>query len=372
MQTKKLNTARIVRWGVLGASAAFFLFFSMVISEHAICPIGGFETFFNGLFGTGFSLAGLFSGMVLIFLVMSVLSIVFRRAYCGYICPMGTLQELASIIGRKILPRKVQATRVPRKADKILRWVKYAVLASYVIGAAIVGGHWMLPGDPFIVLMNLFARGGLAASWSRFPFAVLFFAAIIAFAFFFGRGFCKYICPAGAWYAILSKVSPLRVVRDESACVGCGACSRACPMNIEVAKAKSVTSAECLGCRECVSSCPAKGALSFRASGANVPPALLPVAAAAVFAGSVALSVATMPARGQRPQGAPGGQGGEGLMQKGSGGDRTQGADSVSGASVQGASMRDAKSSAADTAAKLKVSFGGCANCAGCGICQSV
>ena len=194
MQAKKLNAARIVRWAVLGASAAFFLFFSMVISEHAICPIGGFETFFNGLFGTGFSLAGLFSGMVLIFLVMSVLSIVFRRAYCGYICPMGTLQELASIVGRKVLPRKIREKRVPLKADKILRWVKYAVLASYVIGAAIVGGHWMLPGDPFIVLTNLFARGGIAASWSRFPFAVLFFVLILAFAFFFGRGFCKYIC----------------------------------------------------------------------------------------------------------------------------------------------------------------------------------
>lgn len=364
MQTKKLRAARIVRWSVLGASAAFFLFFSMVISEHAICPIGGFETFFNGLFGTGFSIAGLLSGMVLIFLVMSVLSIVFRRAYCGYICPMGTLQELASIIGRKILPRKVGAARVPGKADKVLRWAKYGVLASYVIGAAIVGGHWMLPGDPFIVLINLFSKGGLAASWARFPFAVLFFAAIIALAFFFGRDFCKYVCPAGAWYAILSKVSPSRIVRDESVCIDCGACSRACPMNIEVAKLKRVTSAECLGCRECVSACPTKGALGFKVSGSTVPAVLLPVAAAAVFAGSVALSVSRMPARGQRPQGAPGD---EGVRQNGNGGASTQGPDGVSGASVRGA-----KSGAADTAAKLKVSFGGCANCSGCGICQSV
>jgi ferredoxin len=128
-------------------------------------------------------------------------------------------------------------------------------------------------------------------------------------------------------------------------------------MNIEVAKVKTVTSGECLGCRECVSACPVKGALSFKSGGATVPAALLPVAAAAAFAGSVALSVSTMPARGQRPQGAPGVNGGA----------RTQGTDGVSGASVQGK-----KSGAADTAAKLKVSFGGCANCTACGICQSV
>ena len=370
MQTRKLNAARIVRWTVLGASTAFFLFFSLIISEHAICPIGGFETFFNGLFGTGFSIAGLFSGMVLIFLVMSVVSIIFRRAYCGYICPMGAIQELSSMIGRRILPKKIRNARVPAMADKVLRWVKYGTLASFVIGAAVVGGHWMLPGDPFIVLTNLFARGGLAASWSRFPFAVLFFAAIIFFAFFFGRGFCKYICPAGAWYAILSKVSPSRVVRDESVCVGCGACSKSCPMNIEVAKAKSVTSAECLGCRECVSACPVKGALSFKSAALSVPAALLPVAAAAAFAGSVALSVSTMPARGQRTQGVPGSQGGAEIKQNGVGGTGAQGSDGVDGAS--GASVRGAKSGPSDTASKLKVSFGGCANCSGCGVCALI
>ena len=135
----KSTPARIVRWCVLAASLAFFLFFSRFISEHAICPIGGFELFFNGLFKTGFSIAGLLSGMVILFLVMSLFSIVFRRAYCGYICPLGALQELFERVGGLVLPRKLRCLRLPTAIDGALRWLKYLVLASFVAESGDLG-----------------------------------------------------------------------------------------------------------------------------------------------------------------------------------------------------------------------------------------
>jgi polyferredoxin len=337
MNTRSQKSARVIRWCILAASTIFFLFLSHFISEHAICPIGGFELFFNGLFASGFSLAGLFSGMVITFLIMSLLSIVFRRAYCGYICPLGALQELFERVGKLVLPRKIRDARVPPKVDRALRWVKYLVLAAFVALAAILGGHWMIPGDPFIVLMNLGRGGDLGAVVASLPYALAFLVAILVFAFFFGRGFCKYICPAGAWYALLSKASPNKVVRDEKSCVGCGLCSKACPMNIDVARIKKVDSAECIGCHECVNACPTTGALSFPIGKLDVPAAVVPVVTAAVFAGSVYLASSTIPARGGEQGGHQGGaqwhKGGQNPNQPG------------------------------------KVGFGGCPNCNGCGLC---
>ena len=338
----EIKPARLIRWLVLAASASFFLFVSGVLSEHAICPIGGFELFFNGLFQTGFSLAGLFSGMVLLFLVLSVFSIVFRRAYCGYLCPLGALQELFDRLGKAVLPKKLKDFRIPAKADRLLRWVKYAVLAAFVAGAAFIGGHWMIDADPYIVLMKLFDQG-LAGLWSRNASSVVFFFAILAFAFVLGRGFCKYLCPAGAWYALLSKLSPLKIVRDEKTCVSCGRCTKACPMDIDVAKSKRVTSAECLGCQECVNACPKKGALAARFGSRKVPPALVPLLAAAAFAGGVFLAVANAPVRGARPDypnGGQTGQGGPGVYKERT---RPDGAKRVGG--------------------------GGCSSCVGCGLC---
>lgn len=341
MKRRLSISARVIRWGVLAASSVFSLFFSRFISEHAICPIGGFELLFTGVFTTGFSLAGLFSGMILVFLMMSLLSIVFRRAYCGYICPLGAIQELFERIGRLVLPRRMRRLRIPAPIDRALRWFKYFVLGAFVAGAAIVGGHWMIPGDPFLVFMSL-GKGGIASAVQRLPYALAFLAAILVFAFFLGRGFCKYLCPAGAWYAIISKLSPNRVIRNEDACIGCGRCSKACPMNIDVAHLRTVRSAECIGCRECVNACPTKGALSAPLGTFDVPAGVVPIAAAAVFAGGVYLAKASMPVRGERPRGA-GGEPGALEMQQGNPSNTQQG----------------------------KIGFGGCPACVGCGFCRS-
>ena len=335
----RIKPARLVRWAVMAAGSAFFLFFSRFISEHAICPIGGFEMFFTGIFNTGFSLAGLFSGMVLIFLIMSVFSILFRRAYCGYICPLGAVQELFEKTGKRILPRKFRTLRIPDRADRILRWLKYPVLGLFVLGAAVWGGHWMISADPFIVLMGLFKGSGIAGIVQRNLSSLLFFAGILVFAFFLGRGFCRYLCPAGAWYALLSKLSPSKIIRNTEKCAGCGLCTKACPMHLDVADLEKVKSAECIGCQECVAACPTPGALEMKAGGMGIPSALVPVAAAAVFSGSVWLAAVSMPVRGERPQGAPEGQEQE----------------AGQGSGIPGSSDR--------------VGLGGCSDCNGCGFC---
>ena len=79
---------------------------------------------------------------------------------------------------------------------------------------------------------------------------------ILIASFFIERFFCKYICPAGALYGIISKISPYKIKR--SPCSNCGLCSKKCPMGIDVAKQETVNSAECISCGICVGTCPDK------------------------------------------------------------------------------------------------------------------
>lgn len=349
MKLTPRTTARVVRWTVLAASTVFFLFFSRFISVHAVCPIGGFELFFTGLFRTGFTVAGLFSGMVLLFLIMSVLSVFLRRAYCAYVCPIGALQEGFELLGARVLPKKLRSLTIPAKIDRSLRWLKYLVLASFVVGAATVGGHWMIGADPFIAFMSLNSVDAAVSGAARNPGSFIFLGAILVFAFFLGRGFCKYLCPAGAWYALLSKISPNRVVRDAGKCVGCGLCSKACPMGIDVAHSTEVKSAECLGCRECVNVCPKEGALTAPIGKLDLPAVWAPVASAAVFSGALFVAASAMPVGGgHRPTGTePAGGGTENGVRQGG-----------------NPAYRKAKQVGS-------AGYGGCPSCVGCGVCTA-
>ena len=84
---------------------------------------------------------------------------------------------------------------------------------------------------------------------------------------FIYRPFCKYVCPLGAFYSLFQRISVIRMKVDSSACVDCGACGKACPMNVD--PRRSPNNAECIRCGECLKTCPTH-ALSFTAAGKPV------------------------------------------------------------------------------------------------------
>jgi Fe-S-cluster-containing hydrogenase component 2 len=99
----------------------------------------------------------------------------------------------------------------------------------------------------------------------------------------YDRFFCKYLCPAGAFYAIIGKISPTRIERNNDICVHCNLCTKACPVNLDVAKMDRVTSMECLNCNECVNVCPKKGALEIKTFKKTVSPLVIIVLVAGLF-----------------------------------------------------------------------------------------
>lgn len=213
------------------------------------CPIGAMQAaggamnFKFGFYAAGFLLA---------------VGTLLGRTVCGFLCPFGLIQEL---IG-KIPVKKI---RLP----KPLRYLKYAVLVIFVLLLPALNTDFMGMGKPAFCQYICPAgtlMGGLpllAANRELSQMAGVLFslkaailAAVIAGCMFCHRFFCKALCPLGAIYGLLNKVSLYRLRIDKARCVGCGSCAKSCKMDVD--PVKTPDSAECIRCGECVAACPAK------------------------------------------------------------------------------------------------------------------
>jgi polyferredoxin len=227
-------------------------------SIHALCPYGGLETFYSLVFGGTF-LQKIFSGTMILLGITVVLALIFRRSFCGLICPFGALQEFFGIIGKKIFHKRFI---IPLIIDKLLRYLKYVVLIVTIYFAWKTAGLWMDPYDPWAAYGHISA--GFTSLTTEYLIGTITLVTILLGSMLYDRFFCKYLCPMGAVYGIISKLSPSKIVRNKEGCIDCGLCTKSCQMNIDVANIDKVTSSECISCQACVLSCPKAGALEYK------------------------------------------------------------------------------------------------------------
>lgn len=215
--------------------------------------------------------------LLAVFLSMSLL---FRKAFCGWLCPIGTVSEALWKFGRSTFRRNFYP---PRWLDWVLRAPKYLVLGFFVWAIA--------PMDPASIADFMRSPYGLAADVRLLGFfrQLSVTAAVVIGVFALGSVFvpnlwCKYACPYGALMGIAALASPLRIRRTPAACIDCGKCAKACPSHLAVDRLVQIRSAECLGCLECVQACPAEGALDLMAPGRRVvKPAWIAIALVSMF-----------------------------------------------------------------------------------------
>ena len=195
------------------------------------------------------------------------------RLICGWLCIFGLIQELLY----KIPTPKL---KIPEKIDRPLRWLKYIVLAVLVIGLPLFWRDEFGSGAPFFceylcpvgtlqggipqVLLNDVLRPALGWLF-RWKMAILVLCVLSSI--FIYRPFCKYLCPLGAFYSLFQKVSIVRMKVDREACVDCGACGKACGMNVDPHQIPNST--ECIRCGECMKACPVH-ALKFTVAGKEI------------------------------------------------------------------------------------------------------
>lgn len=285
MKNKFLKKTSLIRWTIL----AIILFGSMFIhylhlsegvkypSVHAICPYGGLENLWTWLSGQA-NIQKIFSGTMALLFITIIFAVVFKRSFCGNICPFGALQELLGFV----FPKKFT---ISYKVDKHLRKVKYVILILSVFMAWITASLWLSPYDPWAAFGHIFKPQDMFAEYTIG--AVILIITLIA-SLFNKRFFCKYLCPAGALYAIVGKMSPMKIERNSKTCINCGICTKKCPMDIEVHKAEMITSGECITCGRCVDVCPGSGdMIAVKAAGRNIKPLLAVLISITVFFGSI-------------------------------------------------------------------------------------
>lgn len=290
--------ARIVRWSVLGVVLAGMTAIAAAhqrmtgagrpVGVDALCPFGGVETLFSFFSGTGFVDKTAASALVLL-VGMTIMALVMRRSFCGQICPLGALQGLFASLGGKLFRKRPE---VPRVLDRPARLLKYGILAFFALWTWQAASLVMRPYDPWVA----YAHVTSAELWAEFAVGAVVLGVSLAGSLVYERFFCKYLCPTGALLGLMSRLSLFRIRRTEDACISCGACDRACPMNIEVSTADIVTSAECISCNECVNACPAAGALEVSRAGESRP--VSPALVTGMVVGSMAVVIAASTAMG--------------------------------------------------------------------------
>jgi hypothetical protein len=166
-----------------------------------------------------------------------------RGTFCGWLCPFGALQELAALLGRAL---RVPRVRLRASLDRRLKRVKYAALALILLAALWSPGlgDQAVEIEPFKTAITLlFVR-----SW---PFAAYAAALVLAGAVV-DKFFCRYLCPLGAWLALLGRVRSLDWIARRAECGRpCQTCRHRCDYQA-IDPAGRIDYDECFQCMDCV------------------------------------------------------------------------------------------------------------------------
>lgn len=188
------------------------------------------------------------------------------RFVCGWFCPFGLIQDLLHKIP---FPKKIGIF----PGDRLLRKLKYVIFLVFVILMPMFVVDLLGQGAPYfcklicpagtlegglpLVLLNKGMRGaiGWLYAWKNVLLVVILVLSVIIY-----RPFCKYICPLGAVYSLFQPISVFRYRVDQELCTHCGACAKACKMQVD--PVKSPNHPECIRCGQCKKVCPT-GALDY-------------------------------------------------------------------------------------------------------------
>lgn len=221
-----------------------------------------------------------------LFLLISFLlvSIIIRKSFCSWLCPVGTLSEALWQMGTRLFGRNL---KLPRWLDVPLRSLKYILMGLflYAVGGMSVEAIRAFLEGPYGVVADV-----KMLNFFRFMSVTSLVTVVIlvALSVVIKNFWCRYLCPYGALMGLIGMLSPVRVRRDTERCVNCGKCAQACPSLLPVDQLVTIQSAECTSCYQCVAACPINQAVEIRViKGRQVKPWAAAAVIAAIFFGVV-------------------------------------------------------------------------------------
>lgn len=315
----------LLQWGVLAAIAGFLLIpCKNPANPEAYCPMGGLQaltTFFvRGSLPCSMSMVQIVMGIVL---AASV--VLFSKLFCGYICPLGTVQDLLVKL-RNVIGWQGIEIKNGSVADKVLRVIKYALLFWIFYMTATASELFCKNLDPYYAVATGFK--GEITLWM----SIVTVALVLICGFMINMFWCRYLCPLGAisnslkfwgwivvlaaayyvlgllgvnvpWWLLLAlfciagylleilcgrpKLQVLHIMKNDAKCTHCGICNKHCPYGIDVANSRNgaVKSVDCTLCGECTAVCPTEAIHTGVCvkGGRNLGNVVLPAAIAVVL-----------------------------------------------------------------------------------------
>ena len=287
----------VLQWGVL---VALILFLTGLIpgetaaDPEAYCPMGGLQAFATYLAQNSLP-CSMSSLQVMMGLALVAAVVLFSKLFCGYLCPLGTVQD---IIKRLRVKFRIKSVKIANGSaiDKILRIIKYALLFLIFYMTVEESELFCKNLDPYYAVATGF-QGEITLWMSIVSICVLVIGSLVVDMFW-----CRYLCPLGAisnslkfwvWIGVLfgvyfaanvigagipwavllgafciigyllevfnakPKYQILHVLKNESACNNCGLCQKMCPYHIDLRTFHNgkINHVDCTLCGECVAAC---------------------------------------------------------------------------------------------------------------------
>ncbi len=187
-----------------------------------------------------------------IFLSILLISFMYKRGFCSWICPIGAVSEMLWKIGKRLFGRN---PRLPRYLDLLLMIPKYLILIFF-LKVVLLDMNANTAAAFLDTPFNKIADAKMLEFWIRPGITTIkIVTVLVLLSIMFKNFWCRYLCPYGALLGVVSLPSPVKVSRDRERCIHCKACNRACPNQIEVDQKLRVDSVECTGCLDCIESC---------------------------------------------------------------------------------------------------------------------
>ncbi|HYA26379.1 MAG TPA: 4Fe-4S binding protein [Thermodesulfovibrionales bacterium] len=227
-------------------------------SVDAFLPISGLMSLKYFLF-TG-TVEPIHPAAFVMFVTIVITSLLLKKGFCGWICPVGTIAQYFWMAGKKIFGKNF---RMSDHADLAVRSLKYILMGLFLLLIGVIMTPNMMVlffmSDYYItadiMTMNVFAQMSSLTMWVLIVLAAL--------SLLYKNFWCRYLCPYGAHLGLLSGLGPMRISRTEEECLRCGSCTKSCPSLLNVEKKDVVSSPECCACMTCISSCPSPEALNI-------------------------------------------------------------------------------------------------------------
>ncbi|BCR04319.1 (Fe-S)-binding protein [Desulfuromonas versatilis] len=223
---------------------------------------------------------------LVLFLTFVAMSLLAKKSFCSWLCPVGTLSEALWKLGQSLFGRNFAIWNwldIPLRGLKYLLLLFFAKIILLDMPARALAGFLRAPYWAISDVKMLHFFTGMSLT------TIIVLAVLAVLSLLYKNFWCRYLCPYGALLGLVSMLSPMKIRRDSATCTGCLRCSRACPSRLPVHRKASLSSPECTGCLTCVEACPERSlAMAPPFWKRPLPRWVFPVLVLGIYAGGVA------------------------------------------------------------------------------------